>query len=51
MEQAESDPAYAETDARAGEGTVMERTAGEKGIVLSGLPPAASFSDIDGLCR
>ena len=51
LEQAESDPAYAETDARAGEGTVMERTAGEKGIVLSGLPPAASFSDIDGLCR
>ena len=51
LEQAESDPAYAETDARAGMGTVMERTAGEKGIDLSGLPASAPIGDIDGLCR
>ncbi len=51
LEQAESDPAYAETDARAGEGSLMERTAGEKGIDLSGLPAGVSIADIDGLCR
>ncbi len=51
LEQAESDPAYAETDARAGMGTVMERTAGEKGIDLSGLPAGVSIADIDGLCK
>ena len=51
LEQAESDPAYAETDPRAGEGSLMERTAGEKGIDLSGLPASVSISDIDGLCK
>ncbi len=51
LEQAESDPAYAETDAKAGMGTVMERTAGERGIDISGIPASASTSDIDGLCR
>jgi len=51
LEQAEADPAYAETDARAGMGTVMERTAGEKGIDLSGLPASLAINDIDGLCR
>ncbi len=51
LEQAESDPAYAETDAHAGSGSVMERTAGEKGIDLSGLPASVSISDIDGLCK
>ena len=51
LEQAEIDPAYAETDPKAGEGTLMERTAGEKGIDLSGLPASVSISDIDGLCK
>ena len=51
LEQAESDPAYAETDAHAGAGSLMERTAGEKGIDLSGLPASVSIADIDGLCK
>jgi len=51
LEQAESDPAYAETDAHAGSGSLMERTAGERGIDLSGLPASVSISDIDGLCK
>lgn len=51
LEQAESDPAYAETDARAGEGTVMERTAGETGVDISAIPPSPSFADLDKLCR
>ncbi len=51
LEEAESDPAYAETDAKAGEGSLMERTAGEKGVDLSGLPAGVSIADIDGLCK
>jgi len=51
LEQAESDPAYAETDAHAGAGSLMERTAAEKGIDLSGLPASVSITDIDGLCK
>jgi len=51
LEQAESDPAYAETDPKAGEGSLMERTAGEKGIDLSGLPAGVAINDIDGLCK
>lgn len=51
LEQAESDPAYAETDAHAGAGTVMERTAAEKGIDLSGLPASVPIGDIDELCK
>ena len=51
LEQAESDPAYAETDARAGEGSLMERTAGEKGIDISSIPASPSITDIDGLCK
>lgn len=51
LEQAESDPAYAETDAHAGSGSLMERTAAEKGVDLSGLPPSVSIADIDGLCK
>ncbi len=51
LEQAESDPAYAETDARAGMGTVMERTAGEKGIDISAIPSSPGVGDLDKLCR
>ena len=51
LEQAESDPAYAETDAKAGEGSLMERTAGEKGIDISSIPASPSISDIDRLCK
>lgn len=51
LEQAESDPAYAETDAKAGDGSVMERTAGEQGIDLSGLPAGASIAGVDQMCK
>ncbi len=51
LAQAESDPAYAETDARAGDGSVMERTAGEQGIDLSGLPAGGSTAGLDQICK
>ena len=49
--EAESDPAYAETDARAGDGSVMERTAGEQGIDLSKLPTGGSIAGLDSICK
>ncbi len=51
LEEAESDPAYAETDAKAGDGSVMERTAGEKGIDLSKLPAGGSIAGLDAVCK
>ncbi|MGZ3305498.1 MAG: polysaccharide deacetylase family protein [Asticcacaulis sp.] len=51
LEQAESDPAYAETDAHAGAGTVMERTAGETGVDISAVPGGASIAGVDQMCR
>lgn len=51
LEQAQSDPAYAQTDPRAGEGTVMERTAFEKGIDISHVPASQDYSAIDPMCR
>ncbi len=51
LEQAESDPAYAETDAKAGDGSVMERTAGEQGVDLSGLPAGGSITGLDTICK
>lgn len=51
LADAESDSAYAETDAKAGDGSVMERTAGEQGIDLSGLPAGASIAGVDQVCK
>lgn len=51
LQQAESDPAYAEDDAHAGDGALMERTAMEKGIDLSHVPPGASLDGIDKVCQ
>lgn len=51
LQQAESDLAYAETDAHAGDGALMERTAMEKGIDLSHVPPGASLDGIDKVCQ
>ncbi len=51
LAQAEGDPAYAETDAKAGDGSIMERTAGEQGIDLSGLPAGMSIAGLDAICK
>lgn len=51
LQQAESDPAYTEDDAHAGDGSLMERTAMEKGIDLSHVPPGASLDGIDKVCQ
>jgi len=51
LQQAESDPAYAEVDPHAGDGALMERTAMEKGIDLSHVPPGASLDGIDKVCQ
>ncbi len=51
LEQAESDPAYAETDPRAGDGSLMERTAYETGKDISKVPAGANSAGIDGMCR
>lgn len=51
LSDAESDPAYAETDSRAGDGSLIERTAGEQGIDLSDLPAGGSIAGVDQLCR
>ena len=50
--QAESDPAYAETDDHAGDGMVIERTAKEKGIdIWTGAPAGVDISNLAGLCK
>ncbi|MDI7773932.1 polysaccharide deacetylase family protein [Asticcacaulis sp. EMRT-3] len=51
LQQAESDPAYAEDDPHAGDGSLMERTAMEKGIDLSHVPAGASLDGIDKVCN
>jgi len=53
LEQAESDPAYAETDAHVGDGSVIERTAMEKGIDLSGadVPKTVDISNLATMCQ
>jgi hypothetical protein len=51
LAEAQRDPAYAETDPRAGDGTVMERTAREKDIDISKLPGGSDFSGLDEMCR
>ncbi len=51
LEKAESDPAYAETDPKAGDGTVMERTAYQTGKDISKVPAGAGSGGIDGMCR
>lgn len=51
LAQAQRDPAYAETDPRAGDGTIMERTAHEKNIDISRIPPGLDTKGIDDACR
>ena len=51
LEQAENDAAYAETDPKAGDGSVMERTAYEKGIDISKVPAGPNNSGVDGMCK
>jgi hypothetical protein len=51
LSEAESDPAYAEADAHAGDGSMMERTAGERSIDLAGLPVGGSIAGLDAVCR
>jgi len=51
LSQAQRDPAYAETDPRAGDGTLMERIAAEKGIDISTLPVPADNSAVAQMCR
>jgi len=51
LDQAESDPAYAETDGHAGDGIVIERTAKEKGIdIWNGAPAQVDISNLSKLC-
>lgn len=51
LDQAESDPAYAETDDHAGDGIVIERTAREKGIdIWNGAPAQVDISNLSKLC-
>ncbi|TFW34640.1 polysaccharide deacetylase family protein [Massilia horti] len=47
LAQAQSDPAYAETDG----GTVMSRAAAKKGINISDIPAAQPKNNINLLCR
>jgi peptidoglycan/xylan/chitin deacetylase (PgdA/CDA1 family) len=51
LEQAEADPAYAETDPRAGDGSLMERMAAQRGIAIDGLPASPSLANLNTLCR
>ena len=51
LAQAESDPAYAETDPKAGDGSVMERTAYETGKDISKVPSGANSAGIDAMCK
>lgn len=51
LAQAESDPAYAESDPKAGDGTVMERTAAETGKDMSKVPVGTNSGGIDAMCR
>ena len=52
LDQAESDPAYAETDDRAGDGMLIERTAKEKGIdIWTGAPAGVDISNLSALCK
>ena len=53
LKQAESDPAYAETDAHAGDGSLIERTAMEQGIDLSGpdVPKTVDISNLATMCQ
>ena len=53
LDQAQSDPAYAETDAKAGEGDLIVRTAQAKGINLWGgdIPADVDVSNLDKMCR
>ena len=51
LAQAQRDPAYTAPDPRAGDGTVMERTAHEKSIDISGIPAVLDIKGIDEMCR
>ncbi|MGH8313958.1 MAG: polysaccharide deacetylase family protein, partial [Steroidobacterales bacterium] len=51
LAQAQRDPAYAETDPRAGDGTFMDRAAYEKKIDVSHVPAGSDSSGIDQMCR
>jgi len=51
LAQAESDPAYAETDPKAGDGALMERTAVETGKDISKVPAGTNSAGIDAMCR
>ncbi len=50
LDQAQSDPAYNQEGPHSGDGTLMERTAGEKGIDISGIA-GNSVAGIDQICR
>ncbi|WP_443750029.1 polysaccharide deacetylase family protein [Asticcacaulis solisilvae] len=51
LEQAESDAAYAETDPKAGDGAMMERTAYETGKDISKVPAGPNNAGIDAMCK
>jgi peptidoglycan/xylan/chitin deacetylase (PgdA/CDA1 family) len=51
LAEAQRDPAYAETDPRAGDGTVMDRAAYEKKIDISRIPAGSDTTAIDQMCR
>lgn len=50
LDQAQSDSAYNQEGPHSGDGTLMERTAGEKGIDISGIA-GNSVAGIDQICR
>ena len=52
LDQAESDPAYSETDDHAGEGLLIERTAKQKGVNLWGtdMPADQPIDGLDKMC-
>ncbi len=52
LDQAESDPAYSETDDHAGEGLLIERTAKEKGVNIWGadMPVDQPIDGLDKMC-
>lgn len=51
LAQAQADPAYRESGHRAGDGTLMERKAGDSNIDIADVPAPAPIDDIDSLCR
>lgn len=51
LAQAQADPAYREGGRHAGDGTLIERKAGDSNIGIADIPAPAAAGDVESLCR